>query len=600
MANRYFINIGANWGDTANWSDTSGGTGGFSVPTNVDDVFFDANSGNCTVNASARTALTLNFTGYTNTITMTNNITVSGNITLGAGMGIAGTGQLIVNTTSTLTSNGVTWSAGFTFSGTSQTYTLGDNWTISGALRLSATTACTINSNTIYSSGNLTSTTTATTSGTANIELTGGTWSNSSTGALRNNLTINGTITISGNVYYNTGTLTYTSGTVTVTGSTLIIGASTTLNTGGITWNNVTFSTTSIVVTLLSDINISGTLNNQQNNTFNGLFNINTTGTITAGGSFSGTATLNVLGGSLSTTNPLIACNLTLNGNISILTNFTFNTGTLKYISGNITLPSGHTLSINNTSTIDTNLMVWNNVTLSGGTLTYLSDFNVANLLTTANNIILNGAFNLNLYGGISLNQSVISGAMAINLFGGTWTVLNPTLFQSRIATTTFIRGYVTISGNVWFNGVLTFVSGQLNTSSAVLNLPFAAFFINCDKISFRSIIITAGTIQTFDRFFNGTASYPTRIQCLTAGSTYVVTFQDTTEKIANNVKISGCVLSRPEQLIVNGTNSNKGTNTGIRFINQSPNGLPKNSPPIPTQMTFGIGNISDPTRVIS
>ena len=54
MANRYFLNIGANWGDTANWSDTSGGTGGFSVPTNVDDVFFDANSGNCTVNASAR------------------------------------------------------------------------------------------------------------------------------------------------------------------------------------------------------------------------------------------------------------------------------------------------------------------------------------------------------------------------------------------------------------------------------------------------------------------------------------------------------------------------------------------------------------------
>lgn len=602
MANRYFLNIGANWGDTANWSDTSGGTGGFSVPTNVDDVFFDANSGNCTVNASARTALTLNFTGYTNTITMTNNITVSGNVTLGAGMGIAGTGQLIVDTTATLTSNGKTWSAGFTFSGTSQTYTLADNWAISGALNLSGTTATTINNNgttkTITSSGNLTSTTTATTSGSADIILTGGAWSNISSGQLRNNLTINGNITISGNVYYNTGTLTYTSGTVTTTGSTLNVSANTTFHVSGVTWNNVTFSTSANIYTLLSDINISGTLNNQQNNSFNGAFNINTTGTITAGGIITGTSTLNILGGTLNATNT-ISCNLNLNGNINIIANLTYRTNTIKYISGVITLSANHTLNVN--GNVDTNSMVWNNVTINVSPITFLSDFNVGGLLTHSNNIPYNGAFNLNLYGGLNLSSGDINaGSMTINLFGGTWTVTNPGVYQSRVGLPTVIRGFVTISGNVYFGGTLRFVNGQLNTSNGILNLLQNSVFIDCDKINFRTVVITSGTTQTFNKFFNGTASNPTRIQCATSTGTYTVAFQDTFEKIANNVKVSGCTVSRPGQLIINGANSNKGTNTGIRYINQSPNGLPKNSPPIPTQMTFGIGNISDPTMVVA
>lgn len=724
MANRYFLNIGANWGDTANWSDTSGGTGGFSVPTNLDDVFFDANSGNCTVNASARTALTLNFTGYTNTITMTNNITVSGNVTLGAGMGIAGTGQLIVNTTATLTSNGKTWSAGFTFSGTSQTYTLADNWAISGLIRFSGTTACTINSNTITASGGFTTAiASAGSSGTTNIIWTGGTWSDTTAGNIRNNLTINGNVTISGTVYYSTGTLTYTSGTVTVTGSrlrvttctldlntltlnnfqtdgsstytllsdlningewlanvlgttingtfninvsnglnmlgnisqgtgtttlnllggtwtgtgalrlntningnitisgnvyyntgklsytigsgtvttigsTLNVGFNTTFDVSGITWNNVSFTTSANVYTLLSDINISGTLNNQQNNSFNGAFNINTTGTITATGNIGGTATLNILGGTLNATTGNISCNLNFNGNINIASNLNYRTNTIKYISGVITLSANHTLNVN--GNVDTNSMLWNNVTINTSPITFLSDFNVGGLLTNSNNISYNGAFNLNLYGGLNLSSGDMNaGSMTINLFGGTWTVTNPGVYQSRVGLPTVIRGYVTISGNVYFGSTLRFVNGQLNTSNGILNLLVASTFIDCDKINFRTVVITAGTTQTFNKFFNGTASNPTRIQCATAGSTYVVTFQDTFEKIANNVKVSGCTVSRPGQLIINGANNNKGTNTGIRYINQSPNGLSKNSPPIPTQMTFGIGNISDPTMVV-
>jgi hypothetical protein len=45
MANRYWVGGAGNWGDTAHWSGTSGGSGGSSVPSSSDDVFFDFSSG---------------------------------------------------------------------------------------------------------------------------------------------------------------------------------------------------------------------------------------------------------------------------------------------------------------------------------------------------------------------------------------------------------------------------------------------------------------------------------------------------------------------------------------------------------------------------
>jgi hypothetical protein len=46
MADRYWVGGSGNWDatDTTNWSDTSGGAGGFSAPTDLDSVIFDANS----------------------------------------------------------------------------------------------------------------------------------------------------------------------------------------------------------------------------------------------------------------------------------------------------------------------------------------------------------------------------------------------------------------------------------------------------------------------------------------------------------------------------------------------------------------------------
>ncbi len=47
MADRYWVGGAGNWTstNTANWSTTSGGAGGATVPTSIDSVFFDDNSG---------------------------------------------------------------------------------------------------------------------------------------------------------------------------------------------------------------------------------------------------------------------------------------------------------------------------------------------------------------------------------------------------------------------------------------------------------------------------------------------------------------------------------------------------------------------------
>jgi hypothetical protein len=351
MANRYFLNIGTLWGSTANWSDTSGGTGGFSIPTTVDDVFFDANSGNCELTSSTRVAKSINFTGYINTLTMTVGLQISGSVTLAAGMTIAGAGNLTVNITGNLTSNGKLFPNTLIIAGDTQTYTLIDNWTV-GSLQGLATTAATINGNSITSNNNLTISGTAIYSGTTNLILNGtGTWSHNNVGQIRNNLTINtnAVITITGTVYYNTGTLT---------------------------------------------------------------------------------------------------------------------------------------------------------------------------------------------------------------------------------------------------------VLGIVKANTATLNIGLATTFVNCDKINFKTITITAATTQTFNKFFSGSAIQPTRIR--SNGANYTISFQDGFEKITKFTKISNCTVSRRGQLLCITDKSNKGGNLGVRYINQSPNGVPKNAPTVAAAMAYSVANISDPNFILN
>lgn len=80
MADRYWVGGTGTWdsSNTANWSDTSGGSSGSSVPTSSDNVFLDANSGSGTITTTSTQAICNNFTStYPSTI---GTIYVHGNI----------------------------------------------------------------------------------------------------------------------------------------------------------------------------------------------------------------------------------------------------------------------------------------------------------------------------------------------------------------------------------------------------------------------------------------------------------------------------------------------------------------------------------------
>ena len=252
MAARFLIAGGnGNWTSTTNWSATSGGASGASAPTSADDVTFDVNSGsqNITLNTSTRACKTLVITsGYTGTMVMSNGLNVSGIVSLGANMGISGSGALAVIATANLTSNGKVWPNALTLN-FNVTYTLLDNWTVSGLVTLGATSATTtINGFAIYCGAGLTfQTTTGTVTGTTAIILNGtGTYNGGTNGTISLSIEINtaGTITLGTNIRQGGGTLKYTAGTVVSTGSTLTLSAGSTITCNA---SGMTFGTISVI-----------------------------------------------------------------------------------------------------------------------------------------------------------------------------------------------------------------------------------------------------------------------------------------------------------------------------------------------------------------
>jgi hypothetical protein len=280
MADRYWVAGGTgNYNSTTNWSATSGGASGASVPSSADNIFFNGSSGvgTATINVASNCA-NLNLTGFAGTLAFTNNLSVSGTA-LNFGLGtytITGINNLRLLTAMTITSNGTIYTGNVEFAG-AVTYTLADNMSVSGEIIISGVSARTLNGNTLNILGNLTVSFSNSISGTTLIVLGGtGTWNHTGTGLIRNNLTINtsGTITLGATINYDTGTLTYTAGTVVTTSSTLNIAAATTFNTSGMSWNNIAIT--------------SGT------QTLNSLFSANGTMTLSISTIFAGTAGFSV------------------------------------------------------------------------------------------------------------------------------------------------------------------------------------------------------------------------------------------------------------------------------------------------------------------
>lgn len=106
--NKYFRDVNQAYTLASSWSSSDNGIADTVVPTAADDVFFTASSGNCT-SITGGAAKSLNFTGYTKTLTWTTGqLNVSGNITLSPAMTlIAGTNNMFnILASCIFTSNG--------------------------------------------------------------------------------------------------------------------------------------------------------------------------------------------------------------------------------------------------------------------------------------------------------------------------------------------------------------------------------------------------------------------------------------------------------------------------------------------------------------
>jgi hypothetical protein len=200
---------------------------------------------------------------------------------------------------------------------------------------------------------------------------------------------------------------------------------------------------------------------------------------------------------------------------------------------------------------------------------------------------------------------ALFGGTVQIYYVGsGTWTTNQTVANQSISASFTInTSGVLTLSGNVYFAGANTFTyrNGKVNTKNSTLNITGNSTFVNCNKINFDDVVITAGNTITMNEFFSGSPILKTIVQSTTT-TNYTITFTDGFEKIGKFVNISGCTLTRPQQLLLITDSKKSSTNTsGIRYINNLPNGVAKNDASVSNNLTVGQTSsilIGDPSMI--
>ena len=264
MADRYWVGGTGTWDTTSttNWSASSGGASGASVPTASDSVIFDQSSTYTVTLTGALTCLNFTVSAGTVTFSSTGTLAISGSLSLVSATVWSATGTITFAATSgtnTITTNGVSISAPITFDGVGGTFQLGS------ALTLGSTRTCTLTNGTLnlsvytltiglFSSSN--SNTRVLAFGTGKIVLTGASgtvWSNS-TGT---GFTYTGTSRIEALGPATSGTRTFNPSTVST--STEAIALNFYINGGS---NTVTFTTTNRRVNILDFTGFTGTFRN--------------------------------------------------------------------------------------------------------------------------------------------------------------------------------------------------------------------------------------------------------------------------------------------------------------------------------------------------
>ena len=456
-----------------------------------------------------------------------------------------------------------------------------------------------------------------------------------------NTTTLSGTISYQGVVSGATSGITYTSGTINSGTSSLIVYGPSVLDTGGMQWHDVLVDIphgstgVNIPITLKSNLNSTGTFKIgggvYQAAVFVNGYTINVanltsrdsstnvlagTSSITAkyGGTwtFFGNAYFTHSGGfifdsgsntvTISSSGSQLRYADLIGGQPIYNASFTYTSGKVLLDNTSIMLSPDGTLTMNNCD----KLTFWN-LQLDGGTVTLNSDIYVDCTLTigvigTSHPIVngyniylgrnrLGSFYNANAGGGS------VSGTTKIVFSGcgqGTWTNNNRTLtFNNDIifnfnGTLTF---YDNSGGSGFFSlgsGTYTYKSGILRSKDGngkeggILLIPNSCTLIDWHRIAcFKYISISNGVTLTMNKFFNGRPKLITNVQVNTSG-TYNITFTDGFEKLAKFVKISSCNIVKPGQLLALSIDSNGGLNKGIRYSNQSPNGIPKRDSTIP------------------
>jgi Secretion system C-terminal sorting domain len=420
-ANRFWVSIlPGNWNVPANWSATTGGPGGATVPVAADIVVFDGgtlgiSSGNCTINVPvAVTSLTVT-SGYTGTISQgAFSIAVSGVASFGGGTFTGGSANITVTGAFTISATA--------FTSTSAILELRDNTAFTGG-------SFAHNNGTVRFNANIAVETISGTSPTFyQLEFVG----------IGRGYTISsaGNITVANNLIFSgAGFYTLSTGVIDVKGDI-----------------NVTNSSTGCGGDAM--ININGNI--AQN--FNG-------------NSIAGTGalpqlTINKTAGSLNLTNfPGVSNNFTYTaGTVNAGTStFCFNHGSvgLYSITGSLSL-AGIEFAMNTSLTT---------LTLAAATtLTATGDLTIAG----AGTVLINSG-NINVNGNILLtNTSTAGGGTTnINIVGtgsetmdGTAVIVN----QSRLPNININKasGTLSMTGNISFSGNVTYTTGTVNAGTSI------------------------------------------------------------------------------------------------------------------------------------
>ena len=534
-----------NWNAGTSWSLTSSIV--LNNPSNLfpvagDIVIFDGSSSNVVINV-ASTCTSLNFGGFTGNMDMQNTLTIVsvGTLVFSSSMTITGSSGLIFSLTTgsiQTTSNGFVWTNSLTINGTNPTITLNDNFLISGLTTIATTSTTNINGAFEFRCQGLTISSTAVITGTAKIRFNynGGTWTMSNASAeFRSSVDIAANLTIGTNIYYNSGVLTYLSGTVTTTGSTLNITSTqanynTTLNTNGITWNNIIINKTTAAalnVTLSSLLSASGTLRitGTQAITFLGTagFNVNTFTILTT------SAVTHTFVSSLTYT---ITNSFTANPTGTTLVTLAASTATPAIINYNGTFASQSIIHINvtNINSSGGNTLYTLSGTISGTTTNWVrADLYFINAGTdwaTATNwsLLSGGAANgieptsidNVFFDGNSANCNVPAGTRACANFNTTSLYNN----QLNLNADVFINGNLTLgSAGMTFGAGTGFLNIRYTANSQTRTLDVATG-LTVPRLAFGSLVALTGSTISLTR----STTITNLINAAGAGGTYTIT----------------------------------------------------------------------------